>query len=131
MENPDVAATVGVQDLYARYAHLIDRRDFAGFAELFTDDGQFSLGEAGARGRDAIREFMPTVMKSPGGAHVITNVSVRPAGNDRWSAVADYLLTRRSADGGPWGIVGVGSYESVATRIGAEWYFSEHRIVAR
>jgi uncharacterized protein (TIGR02246 family) len=131
MDTPDVATTVGVQDLFARYAHRIDRRDFAGFADLFTENGQFFLGNDGAIGRAAIAEFMAGIMKSPGGAHIITNVSVRPAGNDRWSAVADYLLTRRSEEGGPWATIGVGYYEAVATVAEGEWRFAECRIVAR
>jgi uncharacterized protein (TIGR02246 family) len=131
MDLPDPSIVCAVQDLYARYAHRIDRRDFDSFAALFTEDGRFSLGDDGARGRDAIRDFMMGIMKAPGGAHIITNVSVRPAGKDRWSAVADYLLTRRTEEDGPWGIVGAGWYESVATWVDGEWYFAEHRIVPR
>jgi uncharacterized protein (TIGR02246 family) len=131
MDLPDPSILTAVQDLYARYAHRIDRRDFDGFAALFTEDGHFALGDDGARGRDAIRDFMMGVMKAPGGAHIITNVSVRPEGKDRWSAVADYLLTRRTETDGPWGIVGAGWYESVATWRDGEWYFAEHRIVPR
>jgi uncharacterized protein (TIGR02246 family) len=131
MDTPDVATVIGVQDLFARYAHRIDRRDFAGFAELFTEDGRFAVGDDGAQGRDAIRDFMMGIMKAPGGAHIITNVSVRAAGGDRYAAVADYLLTRRTEESGPWATVGVGFYESVATFDGDEWRFVEHRIVAR
>ena len=131
MDTPDIATTVGVQDLFARYAHRIDRRDFAGFSELFTEDGQFSLGEDGAIGRDAVRDFMAGIMKAPGGAHIITNVSARPAGNDRWTVLADYLLTRRTEEGGPWATVGVGYYEAVVTAADGEWRFAECRIVAR
>ena len=131
MDLPDPSLITAVQDLYARYAHRIDRRDFDGFAALFTEDGQLALGDEGARGRDAIRDFMVGVMKAPGGAHLVTNVSVRPEGKDRWSVTADYLITRQSETDGPWGIVGVGGYESVATWQGGEWYFAEHRIVPR
>ena len=131
MDLPDPSIVSAVQDLYARYAHRIDRRDFDGFGELFTEDAQFALADNEQQGRDAIRDFMRSVMTKPGGSHIITNVSIRPAGKDRWSAVADYLLTRRADDDGPWGIVGVGWYESTATWVGGEWYFAEHRIVPR
>jgi ketosteroid isomerase-like protein len=131
MDLPDPSIVTAVQDLYARYAHRIDRRDFDGFAALFTEDAELIVGDSGCHGRDAVPEFMAGLMKSPGGAHIITNVSVRPAGKDRWSAMADYLLTRRAEEGGPWGIVGVGWYESVATWVGGEWYFAEHRIMFR
>ena len=81
MDLPDPSIITAVQDLYARYAHRIDRRDFDGFAALFTEDGTFFLGDDSATGRAAISEFMRGVMKSPGGAHIITNVSVRPDSN--------------------------------------------------
>ena len=55
MDLPDPSILTAVQDLYACYAHRIDRRDFDGFAALFTEDGHFALGDDGARGRDAIR----------------------------------------------------------------------------
>jgi 3-phenylpropionate/cinnamic acid dioxygenase small subunit len=40
MDLPDPSIITAVQDLYARYAHRIDRRDFDGFAALFTEDGR-------------------------------------------------------------------------------------------
>jgi uncharacterized protein (TIGR02246 family) len=131
MDVPETSTVIGVQDLFARYAHRIDRRDFAGFAELFTEDARFALGGDAAEGRETIRDFMIGVMKAPGGAHIITNVSVRAAGGERYAAVADYLLTRRTEENGPWATVGVGYYESVVTLDGGEWRFAEHRIVAR
>ena len=128
---PLIGHTIPMQDLYARYAHRIDRRDFAGFAALFTDDASFFLGEDGCEGRAAIETFMQDRMKAPGGAHIITNVSVRAAGDDRYAVVADYLLTRRTEENGPWATVGVGIYESVATLDGDAWRFAEHRIIPR
>jgi uncharacterized protein (TIGR02246 family) len=121
----------GVQDLYARYAHRIDRRDFPAFAELFTEDARLAVADNGAEGRDAIREFMIGIMKAPGGTHIITNVSVRGADDDRYGVVADYLLTRRPEPDAPYGIVGVGVYESVVTLDDGQWRFAEHRIVPR
>ncbi len=131
MTVPEPSTVVGVHDLYARYAHTIDRRDFDAFAELFTGDGRLAIGDASAEGRAAIRDFMVGIMKSPGGAHIITNVSVRPTADGRHAALADYLLTRRTEDGGPWAVVGVGYYESVVVDDGGAWRFAEHRIVAR
>jgi uncharacterized protein (TIGR02246 family) len=131
MDLPDASIVTAVQDLYARYAHRIDRRDFDGFAALFAEDGTLFVGDDRATGRGAIREFMVGIMKAPGGAHIITNVSARPAGNDRWTVLADYLLTRRTEEGGPWATVGVGYYEAVVTAADGEWRFAECRIVAR
>ncbi len=131
MDTPDIAVTIAAQDLFARYAHRIDRRDFDGFAALFTEDAQLALGPDECTGRDAIPQFMSDRMTSPGGAHVIVNVSVRSESPERATALADYVLTRRSEDAGPWAIVGVGYYESELARVDGEWQFASHRIVPR
>jgi uncharacterized protein (TIGR02246 family) len=132
MDLPEPTTIAGVQDLFARYAHTIDRRDFAGFAELFAEDAQFALADNECRGRDNIRVFMTGAMKAPGGTHIITNVSVRATHHDgRHSVVADYLLTRRPEPDAPYGIVGVGIYESVVAVDDEQWRFAEHRIIPR
>ena len=73
----DPSTVTGIQDLFAQYAHRIDGRDFDGFGELFTIDADYSLGGNAQQGREAIKDFMRSVMTNPGGAHIITNVSVR------------------------------------------------------
>src|SRR5215218_292760 len=104
----DPSIVVGVQDLFAQYAHTIDARDFDGFGELFTSDADYSLAGNAQQGRDAIKDFMRRVMTNPGGAHVITNVSVRAGADDAYAAVADYLLTRRPESDAPFAVMGVG-----------------------
>lgn len=131
MDVPEPSTVIGVHDLFARYAHRIDQRDFAAFGDLFTDDARFALAENSAEGRGAIRDFMAGVMTNPGGTHIITNVSVRAAGNGRYDVVADYLVTRRPEAEAPYAVVGVGGYESVVTLDDGEWRFTEHRIVPR
>ena len=89
------------------------------------------MGPDECTGRDAIRQFMRERMTAPGGAHVIVNISVRPESAGHATALADYVLTRRSEDTGPWAIVGVGYYESVLAQVDGEWRFGAHRIVPR
>ncbi len=131
MDVPEPTIVIGVLDLFARYAHRIDRRDFEGFGELFTEDARFALADNTAEGRGAIREFMMGAMKNPGGTHIITNVSVRAVDAGRYAAVADYLVTRRPEPDAPFGIALVGVYESVVVLDGDQWRFAEHRIVPR
>ena len=131
MDALDIATTVAAQDLLARYAHHIDRRDFAGFGDLFAEDAAFALGPDACRGRDAIRQFMAERLTAPGGAHVIVNISARSDGPDRTTVLADYVLTRRTEEAGPWAIVGAGYYESTLVCADGEWQFQEHRITSR
>ena len=53
-------ATSGVQDLYARYAHCLDGRDFTTFGDLFAEDAVFTIGKNTHTGRAAIEEFART-----------------------------------------------------------------------
>jgi uncharacterized protein (TIGR02246 family) len=131
MDAPELATVVAVQDLFARYAHRIDRRDFDGFAALFADDALLAFGDDERRGRENIRQRMTELMTSPGGMHAIVNVSVRPDGADRATAIADYVLTRRQDADGPWAVVGAGYYDDVFVRERGEWKFGEHRIIPR
>jgi uncharacterized protein (TIGR02246 family) len=121
---PDPATVVAVQDLFAQYAHRIDGRDFDGFGELFTVDADYSLAGNQQRGRDAITAFMRSVMTNPGGAHIITNVSVRASADGRLPAMADYLLTRRPEPDAPFAVIGVGKYDATVVLDDGEWRFA-------
>jgi uncharacterized protein (TIGR02246 family) len=124
MDVPEPSTVAGVQDLFARYAHRIDRRDFDGFGELFTVDADYSLAGNEQQGREAIKELMRKVMTAPGGAHIITNVSVRAGTDGAFDAVADYLLTRRPEDDAPFAVIGVGWYEATVVLDDDEWRFA-------
>jgi uncharacterized protein (TIGR02246 family) len=120
----DPSIVIGVQDLFAQYAHRIDARDFDGFGELFTADADYSLAGNAQQGRDAIKDFLRGVMKSTGGAHIITNVSVRAGADGACTAVADYLLTRRPEPDSPFAVVGVGKYDATVVHDGDEFRFA-------
>ena len=124
MDLPEPTIVTAVQDLFAQYAHRIDGRDFDGFGELFTADAEYSLAGNQQQGRDAIKDFMRSVMTKPGGSHIITNVSVRADVDGTCSAVADYLLTRRPEPEAAFAVVGVGKYDATVVRDGDEFRFA-------
>ena len=68
--------------------------------------------------------FMRSVMTNPGGAHIITNVSVRAGDDGACAALADYLLTRRPEPDAPFAVVGVGKYDAVVVRDHGAWRFA-------
>jgi uncharacterized protein (TIGR02246 family) len=121
---PDPATVIGVQDLFAQYAHCIDRRDFDAFGNLFTADADYSLAGNAQRGPEAIKDLMRSVMTSPGGAHIITNVSVRGTTDGACTAMADYLLTRRPEPDAPFAVVGVGKYDATVVHDAGAWRFA-------
>ena len=120
----DPSTVIGVQDLFAQYAHRIDGRDFDSFGELFTADADYSLAGNAQQGRDAIKAFLRSVMTNPGGTHIITNVSVRDDSGGVCTAAADYLLTRRPEADAPFAIVGVGKYDATVVQDDGAWRFA-------
>jgi uncharacterized protein (TIGR02246 family) len=124
MDIPEPTTVTAVQDLFAQYAHRIDGRDFDGFGQLFTADGDYTLAGNAQQGRDAIKDFLRTVMTSPGGAHIITNVSARSGGDGTVAAMADYLLTRRPEPDAAFAIVGVGKYDATIVHDDGAWRFA-------
>ena len=125
----DPSIVIGVQDLFAQYAHRIDGRDFDAFGELFTTDADYSLAGNAQQGRDAILGFLRGVMTNPGGTHIITNVSVRASADSTGAdgvctAVADYLLTRRPEPDAPFAVVGVGKYDATVALDDGTWRFA-------
>lgn len=131
MDVPEPSTVTGVQDLFARYAHTIDRRDFDGFGELFTVDADYSLAGNEQHGRDAIKDLMRSVMTSPGGSHIITNVSVRAGAAGGFDAIADYLLSRRPEPDAPFAVIGLGWYEATVVDDDGQWRFSSLQIQPR
>jgi uncharacterized protein (TIGR02246 family) len=128
MDVPDPTTVTGVQDLLARYAHRIDDRDFDGFGELFTPDAEYSLAGNEQQGREAIKDLMRSVMTSPGGAHIITNVSARAGVDGSFDVTADYLLTRRPEAGAAFAVIGVGRYAATVVHNDSGWRFATLRI---
>ena len=120
----DPSIVIGVQDLFAQYAHRIDARDFDAFGDLFTADADYSLAGNAQQGRDAIKDFLRGVMTNPGGTHIITNVSVRDGAIGAYAAVADYLLTRRPEPDAPFAVVGVGKYDATVVLDDDAWRFA-------
>lgn len=57
-----VEAVRAVKRLQHAWGHYADAADFTAMADLFARDGRLILGEAGAVGRDAIRDLLVSVM---------------------------------------------------------------------
>lgn len=74
---------VEIQQLYAAYAHALDRGDGERFASLFTADGEFTGGRGPGRGAEIRTPIKGTeALKAMGGRggsrHFTTNLVVRP-----------------------------------------------------
>ncbi len=131
---------VEIQQLSARYAFLIDSCTNGGydFADLFTEDGEFSVSEqwgvAGTIGRSKGRDALaaagggdgkggcrdPKTLVGYGISHVIVNHVITPAPGG--STGKSYLLAI-GVGGNPTTIERQGGYEDVYVKTPAGWRF--------
>ena len=119
----DPADVVAIHQLYGLYGHVMDDRDWARLADLFTEDCVFdatALGVPMMSGRDAIALATESSPATPLGHHV-TNVYV--------SAIDDDMATVRAKAIGTYsrGRAFSGVYEDRLVRTAGGWRIA-HRL---
>ncbi|GHD24632.1 nuclear transport factor 2 family protein [Nocardiopsis kunsanensis] len=113
---------VSVLDLLARFVHRLDRRDFDGYASLFTEDCRLSLPHATHHGRAGLAAFVAADVGEHAATHHSTSDHlVRLDGGTAlvWSQMRAVHL-RSEGDPTDWWAVG-GHYEHVFRRGSDGW----------
>ena len=136
---PSVAVTDGLDDheaierLLMEYGRAVDNRDFAAFAALFTEDGEWQGAQGAYRGRKQIQESMEKVFSSPAATadipkgsnfHVMTNPIIEVKG-DHATASSKFIFYKMD-HGAPQAVV-TGRYEDTLVRIDGTWKFQQRR----
>jgi uncharacterized protein (TIGR02246 family) len=120
-----------IRRLFMEYKIVLDRQDFAAYADLFAEDGEFVAGPGVAKGRAAIREMVEAMPGSgllgrePGeDYHVIVNplIELDPDDPDRATAELTWLYVVKGEDGGPK-LAKLGHYNDTLTREAGRWRF--------
>lgn len=102
-----VETDLSVRWLIARWAQLIDDRDFEAAAALFTEDGRFRILEEDLVGRPAISGWLATIPDPI--FHHVTNVVVSNGSQPgTFHAVSDVMVGGRGEKG--WAIWMLGRY---------------------
>ncbi|WP_017569410.1 nuclear transport factor 2 family protein [Nocardiopsis halotolerans] len=111
-----------IHDLLARFVHCLDRRDFTGYAALFTEDGTLRLPGSEHRGRAGLAEFVAADLgRYHRTHHMSTNHEVEVDGDTATSRSSMRAVHLRSADDPTdWWSVG-GRYEHAYRRVGGTW----------
>lgn len=111
-----------IHDLLARFVHCLDRRDFAGYAALFTEDGMLRLPGSQHRGRAGLAEFVAADLgRYHRTHHMSTNHEVDITGDTAASRSSLHAVHMRSADDPTdWWSVG-GWYEHSYRRVAGVW----------
>lgn len=122
-----------IRDLLTSYADCLDRKDFAGYAQLFARDGTLvaQLGEA--TGPAAIQALLeanlsgtPTAASTRVAFHMLANPVIQVDGDSATSRVLWAYVTH-DAEGLPL-ILQVGHYDDELTREDGSWRFRQRRI---
>jgi 3-phenylpropionate/cinnamic acid dioxygenase small subunit len=115
MRDITVAERVEIAEMLGRYGRLIDARDWAALAGVFTEDAEFEitpLDRGPLRGLAEIRDHMANAARHPA-AHHVTNVHVERLDDD--CAHVACMLVAVQADGS----VASGRYEDEIVRTAA------------
>jgi SnoaL-like domain len=120
-----------IRRLFMEYKVVLDRQDFAAYADLFAENGEFVAGPGVAKGRAAIREMVEAMPSSgllgraPGDDyHVIVNplIELDADDPDRARAELTWLYVVKGDDGGPK-LAKLGHYNDDLIREAGRWRF--------
>lgn len=119
-----------IRALLMEYRRALDAKDFAAYAALFGDDGEFVADAVGpVRGREAILAMLAELQQD--GAlsehagddrHLATNVEISLDG-DRAKVSSTWVYLTRGDDGGPR-LSLLGHYDDEVRRTAAGWRFA-------
>jgi 3-phenylpropionate/cinnamic acid dioxygenase small subunit len=116
-----------ISDLLVRYATGIDRRDWALFRTVFTDDCELDYGEIGVwKGVDAVTEFMEQTHALLGHTmHRLGNMAITVDGNH--AVARTYLDGLMMAPDNKSGVNAVGFYDDEIVRTADGWRIARRR----
>jgi 3-phenylpropionate/cinnamic acid dioxygenase small subunit len=119
-----------ISDLLVRYATGIDRRDWALFRTVFTDDCELDYGEIGVwKGVDAVTDFMEQVHAMAG--HTMHRMSNQVITVDGDTAEArTYVDALIMAGDNKSGVNGIGFYDDEIVRTADGWRIARRRFTA-
>ena len=119
---------LAIRRLLVDYAWTQDARDFAGYAALFAEDGEWVNGDLVYRGPEAILGMLVGIYGEPEpgyvnreSLHITSNIEVDVEG-DRATAHSRHLLLLRGPDGRPQPAL-AGRYEDELIRENGSWKF--------
>ena len=119
---------IEIQQLFVDYGHYLDRGDFAAYAGLFAENGEFLMGPVGrAKGRKEIEAMMARTFGNGVGSlvHLVTNPVINLDG-DRATSDVMWTVVARGTDGQP-ALSMIGRHQDDLVREGGRWRFQRRR----
>ncbi len=116
-----------IRQLIARYCHLVDSHQAAGWAALFTEEGVLDAGGTKVEGIQALESFAESlrgVYETHPMRHVVTNVVIDINGDDARSQ--SYIQVLNPGPSTSIGMTGI--YDDILRRVDGEWRFVQRRM---
>jgi len=118
-----------IERLLVEYGRDVDNRDFAAFAALFANDGEWQGAQGSYKGAKDIQAGMEKMFSDPSiprgqNFHVMSNFSIEVQG-EHATASSRFIFYKMEA-GKPQPEV-AGRYEDLLVRVGGVWKFQQRR----
>ena len=114
---------LAIQALVATYNFAVDEGDADAFANTFTPDGVFTVGDqAEMRGHDALRAFVEGRVGVAARRHVVSNFLVDGDGDE--ASLRAYLQVVARVDDGSLRVATQGTYDDRLVRTPDGWRFT-------
>lgn len=136
-ETERITAHLAITQVKARYCRLLDTKDWAGYAQLFTEDFELDVSEGSSlpviRGRDAALTQIRASIGDARTAHQVHMPEIEFIGDDEarvvW-AMQDRVLfgTEHAARIGLAGLTGYGHYHERYVRQGTQWKIAASKL---
>ena len=111
-----------IRALRIEYGQRLDSKDFAGLAELFTEDGELVAPLGTAKGRNAITQTLVDRLEEiPAGYHYYSNTAINLDG-DRATMRVMFAYVQPDAEAWPKAWL-TGHYDDVVRRENRRWAF--------
>src|SRR5687768_2632966 len=128
MAPPEFADWLAICELKARYCRCLDTKDWAGYAEVFTEDLVLdTAGSGGERieGRDAAMRMVRDSVEQAITTHHVHSPEIRVDGDE---ATGIWAMQDRNIWPNGRTLLGFGHYHERYRRIGGAWKIAESRL---
>lgn len=131
----DIATYLAITELKARYCRMLDTKDWAGFAQVFTEDFELDTRPSGGaltHGRDAALKVVRAAIETAITAHQVHSPEIRLDGDTAhviWAMQDRVLFDKGSRfDKSVSGLTGYGHYHERYVRQNGQWRIQASRL---
>jgi hypothetical protein len=128
-------AHVAITEVKARYCRTLDTKDWAGYADVFTEDFELDTSAAGGpgviRGRDAALRMIRTSVELARTAHQVHSPEIALEGDTAhviWAMQDRVVWGERRPDPKALGHTGYGHYHERYVRKDGQWRIAAQRL---